>query len=39
MRQEMVEIALEATRKVVQKEMDEDTNRNLIQDFISEVNK
>ena len=39
MRQEMVEIALEATRKVVQKEMDEQANRDLIQDFISEVNK
>lgn len=39
MRQEMVEIAMEATKKVVQKEMDENVNRELIQDFINEVGK
>ncbi len=39
MRQEMVEIAMEATRKIVQKEMDEKANRDLIQDFIDGVNK
>jgi len=39
MRQEMVEIAMEAAKKVVQKEMDEKVNRDLIQDFIDEVSK
>lgn len=39
MRQEMVEIAMEATKKVVQKEIDENVNRDLIQEFINEVTK
>ena len=37
MKQEIVDIALEAAKQIIDKEIDEDSNRKLINDFINEV--
>ena len=39
MRQEMVEIAMEATRKIVGSKVDEDKDKELISSFIDEVKR
>ena len=39
MRKEAVDLALEISKKIIEKNIDEERNRQLINEFISEVGK